>query len=111
MQTAEKLLQIGAAFHEINVRGVDDQEIGGGIPKEEMFVSAGDFLNVFGSDVGFVAGRFFGDAGAKNFGLGLEINDQVGSRKVGGEGFVVALVELEFGVVEVEVRRCGVPGL
>ncbi len=68
-----------------------------------MFIGAGDFLDVFKCDVGLVAGGFFGDAGAEHFRLGLEIDDQVGSGKVGGEGFVIALVKLEFGVVEIEV--------
>ena len=40
-----------------------------------MFVGAGDFLDIFRGDVGFVAGSFLGDAGAEDFGLGLEIND------------------------------------
>src|SRR5882724_4852925 len=70
-----------------------------------MFVSAGDFFNVFGGDVGFVARGFFGNAGAENLGLGLKINDQVGSGKIGGKGFVIALVELELGVVEIEIGK------
>jgi len=53
--------------------------------------------------VGFVAGGFFGDAGPEDFGLGLEIDDQVGSGNVRGEGFVIALVELELFVVEIEI--------
>jgi len=48
-------------------------------------------------------GRLLGDAGAEDFGLGLEIDDQVGGGNVGGEGLVVALVELEFGVVKIEI--------
>jgi len=53
--------------------------------------------------VGFVAGGFFGDAGAEDFGLGLEIDDQIGSGNVRGERLVIALVELELGVVEIEI--------
>src|SRR5258708_7676590 len=68
-----------------------------------MFVGAGHFLDVFGGDVGFVARGFLGDAGAEDFGLGLEINDQIGGGNVRGEGFVVALVELELFVVEIEI--------
>src|SRR5712692_6354793 len=103
LEAAEELLEVFAALDEVDVGGVDDQEVGGGVAEEEMFVSAGDFLDVFGGDVGFVAGGFFGDAGAEDFGLGLEIDDQVGCGNVGGEGFVVTLVELELGVVEIEV--------
>src|SRR5260370_6242291 len=103
LKAAEEDLEVVAALDEVDVGGVDDQEIGGGVAEEEMFVGAGDFLDVFGGDVGFVAGGFFGDAGAEDFGLGLEIDDQVGSGNVRGEGFVVALVELEFSVIEIEI--------
>src|SRR6266852_2428996 len=103
LEAAEELLEVFAAFDEIDVGGVDDQEVGGGVAEEEMFVGAGDFLDVFGGDVGFVAGGFLGDAGAEDFGLGLEVDDQIGSGNVRGEGGVVALVELQLFVVEIEV--------
>ena len=103
LEALEEELEVVAALHEIDFGRIDDEEVRGGIAEEEMFVGAGDFLDVFGSDVGFVAGSFLGDAGAENFGFGLKINDEVGSGKVGGEGFVVALVEFELGVVEIEV--------
>jgi len=103
LEAAQEELEVLAALDEVDVGGVYDQEVGGGVAEEEMFVGAGDLLDVFGGDVGFVAGGFFGDAGAEDFGLGLKIDDQVGSGNVSGEGFIVALVELEFGVVEIEV--------
>src|SRR5216683_1475595 len=103
LEAFEEELEVVAALDEVDVGGVDDEEVGGGVAEEEMFVGAGEFLDVFGGDVGLVAGGFLGDAGAEDFGLGLEIDDQIGSGNVGGEGFVVALVELELGVVEIEV--------
>ncbi len=103
LEAAEKLLEVVAALDEIDVRGIDDQEVGGGVAEEEVFVGAGDFLDVHRRDQGFVAGSFFGDARAEDFGLGLEINDQVGSGDVRGEGFVIALVKLELFVVEIEI--------
>src|ERR1700687_2080785 len=103
LEAAEEELEVFAALDEVNVGGVDDQEVGGGVAEKEMLVGAGDFLDVYGGDMGFVAGGFFGDAGAEDFGLGLEIDDQIGSGNVRGEGFVVALVELELGVVEIEI--------
>ncbi len=105
LEAAEELLEVFAALDEIDVGGVDDQEVGGGVAEEEMFVSAGDFLDVFGGDVGFVAGGFFGDAGAEDFGLGLEVDDQIGSGNVRGEGGIVALVKLQLFVVEIEVSE------
>src|ERR1700682_6406060 len=103
LEAAEEELEVFAALDEVNVGGVDDQEVGGGVAEKEMFVGAGDFLDVYGGDVGFVAGGFFGDAGAENFGLGLEIDEQIGGGDVRGESFVVALVELELFVVEIEI--------
>jgi len=58
--------------------------------------------------LGFFAGGFFGDAGAQHFWRGLEVDDQVGGGQLGSESFVVALVELEFFVIEIEVGEdCG----
>lgn len=82
LETAEKKLEVVATLDEVDVRSVDDEKVGGGVTKEEMFVGAGDFLDVFGGDVGLVAGSFFGDAGAEDFGFGLEIDNQIGSGKV-----------------------------
>jgi hypothetical protein len=62
LQAAEELLQIVAAFYEVDVRGVDDQQIGGGVAEEEMFIRAGDFLDVLEGNLRFLAGRFFGYA-------------------------------------------------
>ena len=103
LEATKEELEVVATLDEIDVGSVDDQEVGGSVAEEKVFVGAGDFLDVFGSDVGLVAGGFFGDACAEDFGLGLEVDDQVGSGNVRGEGFVVALVELELGVVEIKV--------
>ncbi len=103
LEATKEELEVVAALDEVDVGGVDDEKIGGGVAEEEVFVGTRDFLDVFGGDVGLVAGGFFGDARAKDFGLGLEVDDQVGSGNVRGEGFVIALVELELGVVEIEV--------
>ena len=105
LEAAEEKLEVVAALDEVDVGGVDDQEVGGGVTEEKMFVGASDFLNVFGGDAGLAPGGFFGDAGAEDFGLGLEIDDQIGSGKVRGERSVVALVELELGVVEIEIGK------
>ncbi len=97
LEAAEELLEVGAAFYEVDVGGVDDQEIGGGVAEEEMFVGAGDFLDVLEGDLRFFAGGFFGDARAQHFRFGLEVDDQIGRGDFRSEGFVVALVELELG--------------
>jgi len=83
-------------FDEVDVGGVDDQEVGGGVAEEKMFVGAGDFVDVFGGRCGIRRGRaFFGRMGRarRTSGLGLEVDDQIGGGNVRGEGFVIALVE------------------
>ena len=96
-------MQIFAALDEVDVGGVDDQEVGGGVTEEEMFVGASDFLDVLEGDLGFFPGGFFGDAGAENLGLGLEVDDEIGSGNAGSESFVITVVEFELFVVEIEV--------
>src|SRR5712664_846525 len=103
LEALEEELEIFAALDEVDVGSVDDEEVGGGVAEEEMFVGAGDFFDVFGGDVGFITGGFFGDASAEDFGLGLEVDDQVGSGNVRSEGLVIALVKLELFVVEIEI--------
>jgi hypothetical protein len=103
LKAAEKLLEIVIALNKIDFRSVDHQEIGGGVTEEKMFVGAGDFLNVFERDAVFLARGFFCDARAEDFRTGLEVDDQVGSGKASGKSFVVALVELQFFVVEIDV--------
>jgi len=75
LEAAEELLEVFAALDEVDVGGVDDKEVGGGVTEEEVFVGVGDFFDVGGGDLGFVTGGFFSDAGAEDFGLGLEIDD------------------------------------
>jgi hypothetical protein len=103
LEAAEELLEVFAALDEVDVGGVDDEEVGGGVAEEEVFISGGDFFDVFGRNLRFVAGGFFGDAGAEDFGLGLEVDDEIGSGNAGGEGIVVAIVEFKFFVVEIEI--------
>jgi len=68
-----------------------------------VFVGVGYFFDVLEGDVVFVARGFFGDAGAEDFGFGLQVDDEIGSGDVFGENFEVALIEFEFFVIEIEV--------
>ncbi len=103
LEAAEELLEVFAAFDEVDVGSVDDKEIGSFVAEEEVFVGAGDFFDVVGRDVRFAVSRFFGDACAKSFGLGLEIDDEIGRRNIAGEKVVIAFVEFELFVVEIEI--------
>ena len=51
----------------------------------------------------FFACFLFGDARAEDFRLGLEIDDEIRLRKLDGEGLVIALIELQFGIIEIEI--------
>src|SRR5213080_1888109 len=47
LEPPEKLLQVVAALDEIDLRGVDYQEVRGGVAEKEMLVGARDLLDVF----------------------------------------------------------------
>src|SRR2546422_7808132 len=47
LEAAKELLEIGVAIDEINVRSVDDQQIGSGVAEEEVFVGADHRFKVF----------------------------------------------------------------
>lgn len=103
LQTSQQVLEVFAALDEIDVRGVDNEEVGGGVAEEEVFIGGGDLPDVGGRDLRFVAGGLFGDAGPEHFGLGLEVNDEIGRGNSGGQGIVVAVVEFELFVIEIEI--------
>src|SRR5712692_4270341 len=87
LKATEEKLEVVAALDEVNVRRVDDQEVRGRVAKEEVFVGARNFLDVFEGDASFVAGSLLNDASTEDFGLGLQIDDEIGSGKVRGEDF------------------------
>ncbi len=68
-----------------------------------MFVGASDFFDVVGRDIRFAVGGFFGDTCAERFRLGLKINDKVGRGDFAGVKVVIAFVEFELFVVEIEI--------
>src|SRR6266705_824302 len=103
LKAAQEKLEVFAALDEVNVRRVDHEEVRGRVTEEEVFVGARDFLDVFERAASFFARSRLDDATTEDFGLGLEIDGEIGGGKVRGEGFVVARVELELFVGEVEI--------
>ncbi len=103
LEALQEELEVFAALDEIYVGGVDDEEVGSGVAEEKVFVGGGDFFDIGGGDLGFVARSFFGDAGAEDFGLGLQVDDEIGSGNAGGQGIVIAVVKLELFVIEIEI--------
>ncbi len=105
LQAAKKLLQVFVFFHEIDFGGFNDEEIRAFIAEEEMFVGAGHFLNILGGDLTFLVSFFLSDAAEEHFGLGLEVDHEIGIGEFDGESFVITLVEFEFVVVEAEIGK------
>jgi len=105
LEAAEELLEVVAALDEVDLGGVDHQEIGRSVAKEEVLIGAGNFFDVLRRDGDFVARGLFGDARPQNLRLGLEVDDEIRRGNVRGERFVVALVKLQFFVTKVEVRE------
>src|SRR5208282_1019779 len=77
-EAAEEFLQILVAFDEVDIRGVDHEQIRSRVAKEEMLVGVRDSLHVVEGDLRFGGIAFLRDALAEYFGFGLEIDDQVG---------------------------------
>jgi len=74
LKAAAELLEVGVAVHEIDLGGVDDEEVGGGVAEEKVFVGADNFFEVVERDVRFGGIGLFGDAAAEDVGAGLEIS-------------------------------------
>ena len=68
-----------------------------------MLVGAGDFFDVVGRDLLFTVSRFLGDACAERFRLGLEIDDEIGGGNISRQKIVIAFVEFQLFVVEIEI--------
>ncbi len=103
LQTAQQLLKVFAALDEVYIRRVDHQQIRGFVAEEEVFVGSGDFFDIFGRDLRFAACGFFGDARAQRFRLGLQINHEVRRGNFAGVQIVIAFVEFQLFVIEIQV--------
>jgi len=47
LEALEQELEVVAALDEVDVGGVDDQEVGSGVAEEEMFVGAGRLSSMY----------------------------------------------------------------
>ena len=56
-------------------------------------------------NLAFVARSFLLDARPQHFRLGLQINHQVRRGDSGGEHFIIAVVKLQFFVIEIQIRE------
>ena len=100
---AQQDLEVFAALDEVDLGGVDDQQIAGGVVEEEMFVGLDDLFHVLVADGALVGDIFAAQALAQDIERRLEVDDQVRGGQFGAEEFVVAVVNGQLVVGEVEV--------
>jgi hypothetical protein len=79
LEAAKELLEVFVALDEVDGGGVDDEKVGGGVAEEEVFVGVGDFFDVFGRDLGFVAGGFLAMRARRTSGLAWRYTTRSGA--------------------------------
>src|SRR3990170_1134018 len=85
LETLQELLQVRVAPDEIDFRGIDDEQIGGRVAEEKVFVGARHFFNVFERDAGFAGRRLLGHPLTEHLGRGLQVDHQFGRPYFCGE--------------------------
>jgi hypothetical protein len=64
----EQELEVVVVVHEVDVAGIDDEEIARGVMEEEVLVGGGDLLDVFVADGALAGEAFAADALLEGFG-------------------------------------------
>jgi hypothetical protein len=75
---AEEELEILAVLDEIDLGGVDDEQVAGGVVKEKMFVGFDDLFHVLVADGTLVGNILTAEPLAEDIDRSLEVDDQVG---------------------------------
>src|SRR6185312_3984225 len=73
--------------------------------EEEVFVGLHDFLNVVIADRYFTMRTFFTQAFLQNFRRGLQVNHQIGDRKLIMEMMIITVVNVQFLVSKVDISE------
>src|SRR5208282_581955 len=98
----QQLLQVFVAVDEVDLGGVHNQQVGLRVVKEKVFVGLYDLHQVILAD-GLLAGRvLFLQPLLQHFRRGLQIDDEVGRGQLFAKIIEVAIVGIEFLIVEVE---------
>ena len=100
---AEENLEVFAALDEIELGGVDDEQVAGGVVEEEMFVGFDDLFHVLVADGALVGDVLAAETLAEDIERGLQVDHQVGGGQFGAQKFVVAVVDAKLVVAEVEI--------
>src|SRR6267143_615416 len=101
----QQLLQVFVAVDEVDLGRVHDQQVGLRVVKEKVFIGLHDFHQVILAD-GLFAGRvLFLQPLLQHFRRGLQIDDQIGRGNLFAEIIEVAIVGIEFLIVEVEAGK------
>src|ERR1700722_1147860 len=77
LEPVQKLLQVGIAIHEIDLRGIDDKQVGGRIAEEKVLVGSHDTFNVLARDARFRGRGFLRDALLQHIRFRLQVNHQI----------------------------------
>ena len=64
----EEELEIAVVVNEVDIAGVDDEQIAGGVVEEEVFVGGGHLLDVFLADGALAGDAFAADTLLEGFG-------------------------------------------
>src|SRR5438128_251978 len=73
--------------------------------KEEVLVGTGDFFNVVVAYGNLGGSIFLAQALFQHLGRGLQVDDQVRQGKLPAEVLVIAVVDLQLGIIEIDVGK------
>src|SRR6185437_8151374 len=98
----QQLLQIFVAFNEIDLGGINDQQVRRRVMKEKVLVSLDHLFQILFADRLFGGGILFLQALLEHFRSRLQIDDQVGRRQLFAKIVVIPVIGIEFLVIEIE---------
>src|SRR5258708_6122929 len=98
----QQLLQILVALYEINLRSIHDQQIRRRVVKEKVFVRLDHFFQIVFVDRFSSRRILLFQALLQHFGRGLQVNDEIRCGQLLAEMVVVAVIDFEFLIVQVE---------
>jgi hypothetical protein len=89
--------------HKVDVIGVHNQQVAGGVVEEEMLVGFGHLLQIAAGNRLLLGHPFARQAGTQHLGRGLQVNHKVGSRQLIAEILKLSFVECQLVIAQVQV--------
>src|SRR5437773_631017 len=100
---SDQLVQIVHPLHKVDVRGVEDEQRGGCVVKEEIVVSAIQFRDVALRDSNLVVPASPAYSFQQHLVRGLQIDNQIGPRDILLQKRIELLINHQLGIVQVQV--------